>query len=48
MAVTILGGLVTSVLFVLFIIPAVYLSSGPSAEAARAVERVEQPALRPA
>jgi Cu/Ag efflux pump CusA len=48
MAVTILGGLVTSVLLVLFIIPAVYLGSGRGAEEAPAARPVEQPALSPA
>lgn len=48
MAAVILGGLVTSTLLSLFIVPAIYLRSGPSAEAAPSVRPVEQPALSPA
>lgn len=48
MAAVILGGLVTSTLLTLFIIPAVYLRSGPSAEATPSIQPVEQPALSPA
>ena len=48
MAVVILGGLVSSTLLTLFVVPAVYRSSGPSAEAEPVGVPVEQPALSPA
>ena len=48
MAVAILGGLVTSTLVTLFIIPAVCLGAGSSIEAARTGQPVELPALSPA
>jgi Cu/Ag efflux pump CusA len=48
MAVVILGGLISSTLLTLFIMPAVYRSSGPSPEAASVNEPVEQPAMSPA
>lgn len=48
MAAVILGGLVTSTLLTLFVIPAVYLQSGLSPEPAPSVQPVEQPALSPA
>lgn len=48
MAAVILAGLVTSTLASLFVVPAVYLRSGPSAEAESVAQPVEQPALSPA
>ncbi|MDH4142233.1 MAG: efflux RND transporter permease subunit, partial [Chloroflexota bacterium] len=48
MAVVIVGGLVSSTLFTLLIIPAVCRSSGPSAQAESVNEPVEQPAMSPA
>jgi Cu/Ag efflux pump CusA len=49
MAAAIIGGLVTSTLVCLFVLPAVYLRSGPSPEAeTEASAHVEQPALSPA
>lgn len=48
MAAVIMGGLVTSTLLTLFVIPAVYLRSGPSAQTAPSVQPVELPALSPA
>jgi Cu/Ag efflux pump CusA len=48
MAVVILGGLVSSTLLTLFVVPAVYRSSGPSPEAESVSQPVEQPALSPA
>ena len=51
MAAVILGGLVTSTFMSLFIVPTVYLRSGPSAEAeplTQPVDYPDQPALSPA
>jgi Cu/Ag efflux pump CusA len=48
MAIVILAGLPTSLLFTLFVVPAVYLQSGPSPEPDPAAQLVEQPGLSPA
>ncbi len=48
LAVVILGGLVTSTLVTLFVVPAVNLRSGPSAEAEAVGQPVESQALSPA
>ncbi|HEY8631920.1 MAG TPA: efflux RND transporter permease subunit, partial [Candidatus Limnocylindrales bacterium] len=49
MALVILGGLITSTLINLFVIPVLYLRSGPSPEAdTSASSFVEQPGLSPA
>lgn len=48
MAVVILGGLATSTLFALFVVPAVILRTGPAPEPDPATQLVEQPAVSPA
>jgi Cu/Ag efflux pump CusA len=48
MAIAILGGLVTSTLLSLFIVPAVYLHAGPRPVPDEATELIEQPGLSPA
>ncbi|MEK6720723.1 MAG: efflux RND transporter permease subunit [Chloroflexota bacterium] len=48
LAAVILGGLVSSTLVTLFVLPSVYLRSGPSAELESSPEPVERPALSPA
>jgi Cu/Ag efflux pump CusA len=47
MAIVILAGLPTSLLFTLFLVPAVYLQSGPSPEPDAATQLVDQPGLSP-
>jgi Cu/Ag efflux pump CusA len=47
MAIVILAGLPTSLLFTLFVVPAVYLQSGPSPEPDAATQLVDQPGLSP-
>ena len=48
MAIVILAGLPTSLAFTLFLVPAVYLRSGPSPEPDPASQLVDQPGLSPA
>jgi Cu/Ag efflux pump CusA len=48
MAIVMIGGVATSTLFTLFLVPAVYFRSGPSPEPDAATERVEQPGMSPA
>jgi Cu/Ag efflux pump CusA len=48
MAIVILAGLPTSLVFTLFLVPAVYLRCGPSPEPDAATQLVEKPGLRPA
>jgi Cu/Ag efflux pump CusA len=48
MAIVILTGLPTSLVFTLFLVPAVYLQSGPSPEPDAATQLVEKPGLSPA
>jgi Cu/Ag efflux pump CusA len=48
LAAVVLGGLVTSTIVTLFVVPAVYLRSGPSLEMETSPAPVEQPALSPA
>jgi Cu/Ag efflux pump CusA len=47
MAIVILAGLPTSLVFTLFLVPAVYLQSGPSPEPDAATQLVDQPGLSP-
>jgi Cu/Ag efflux pump CusA len=47
MAIVVLGGLATTTLFALFLVPAVYFNSGPSPEADAAAQLVEQPGMSP-
>ena len=47
MAIVVLGGLATSTLFALFLVPAVYFNSGPSPEPDAAAQLVEQPGMSP-
>jgi Cu/Ag efflux pump CusA len=47
MAIVVLGGLATSTLFTLFLVPAVYFSSGPTPERDAATQLVEQPGMSP-
>lgn len=47
MAIVVLGGLATSTLFALFLVPAVYFRSGPSPEPDAATQLVEQPGMSP-
>jgi Cu/Ag efflux pump CusA len=48
MAIVLIGGVATSTLFALFLVPAVYLRSGPSPEPDAASQLVEQPGMSPA
>ena len=48
MAVVMVGGVATSTLFTLFLVPAVYFRSGPSPEPDAASQLVERPGLSPA
>jgi Cu/Ag efflux pump CusA len=48
MAVVMIGGVASSTVFALFLLPAVYLHSGPSPEPDAARELVEQPGMSPA
>ncbi|HSL33336.1 MAG TPA: efflux RND transporter permease subunit, partial [Candidatus Limnocylindrales bacterium] len=48
MAIVMVGGVATSTLFTLFLVPAVYFRSGPSPEPDAASQLVEQPGLSPA
>ena len=47
MAIVVVGGLATSTVFALFLVPAVYFSSGPSPEPDAATQLVEQPGMSP-
>jgi Cu/Ag efflux pump CusA len=47
MAIVILAGLPTTLVFTLFLVPAVYLRSGPSPEPDAATQLVDQPGLSP-
>jgi CzcA family heavy metal efflux pump len=47
MAIVVLGGLATSTLFALFLVPAAYFSSGASPEPDAATQLVEQPGMSP-
>jgi Cu/Ag efflux pump CusA len=47
MAIFVLGGLVSSTLLILFVVPSIYLLSGPSPESETEGLRTEQPALEP-
>ena len=47
MAIVVLAGLPTSLVFTLFLVPAVYLRSGPSPEPDAALQLVDQPGLSP-
>jgi Cu/Ag efflux pump CusA len=47
MAIVVLGGLASSTLFALFLVPAVYFNSGPSPEPDAATQLVEQPGMSP-
>jgi CzcA family heavy metal efflux pump len=47
MAIVVIGGLATSTLFALFLVPAVYFRSGPSPEPDAATQLVEQPGMSP-
>jgi CzcA family heavy metal efflux pump len=47
MAIVVLGGLATSTLFALFLVPAVYFRSGPSPEPDAATQLFEQPGMSP-
>jgi Cu/Ag efflux pump CusA len=47
MAIVILGGLATSTVFTLFLVPALYFRSGPSPEPDAASQLVEQPGMSP-
>jgi len=48
MAIVMIGGVATSTLFALFLLPALYFRSGPTPEPDAARERVEQPEMSPA
>lgn len=48
MSIVILGGLATSTLFTLFLVPALYFRSGPSPEPDAAAQLAEQPGMSPA
>ena len=48
MALVILGGLVTSTLFALFVVPAVIFATGPSPEPDPSTQLLEEPAVSPA
>jgi Cu/Ag efflux pump CusA len=48
MAIVMVGGVATSTLFTLFLVPAVYFRSGPSSEPDAASELVERPGMSPA
>ena len=48
MALVVLGGLATSTIFALFVVPAVVIRTGPSPEPDAAAQLVEQPGLSPA
>lgn len=48
MAIVMVGGLATSTLFALFLVPAVYFRSGPSPEPDAAAQLVEHPGMSPA
>jgi Cu/Ag efflux pump CusA len=48
MAIVVIGGLASSTLFTLFLVPAAYFRSGPSPEPDAAAQLVEQPGLSPA
>lgn len=47
LAIVVLGGLATSTLYTLFLIPALYFRSGPSPEPDAAAQLVEQPGMSP-
>jgi Cu/Ag efflux pump CusA len=48
MAIVIVAGLPTLMLFTLFLVPAVYFRSGPSPQPDEATQRIDQPGLSPA